>query len=775
MDLTKSPRAVFRGSPVSFAHQPVPSEIETLLDEMIAGLPSGSISEMLEDENLRDGQARVVNGESFLIDTSSPYTANGDTVLDLDGISGQAISKRTLHDTTAIMLADTRTEEELPEGMLQVARDGVVVETADQAATDDYVENSGGLKVTLARSPFKVDGSDSAGYLRMISNARMGEQVKFMDLLSKADAQAMLAEENTDDQLALLNNVLTDDRFNNLLLAGKLHISGRVSTNGARVMGSDRRRTTIWGTAAASSVRLEGQGSHIGNLTISDDYDADVLFEVGQGTQGGVSNDLTFEDLFIYGGKKRTALIREYANWTGRGFTAKQAGGRTYDTGLSNNGTIQDAGGISLEVRSVGSMYDFAITGATGTSLLFAFYEAGTAWEENRCVFSLGRVHTGYRELLRAVNYDEDEIMDIILSNILWENPGITSNPGVNNPNLEEAIVAQGPGIRLTIENPRKMTLRRATSAVCAVDGAKVYVKNPGLVGAQLLGSSAKAKLMNSRAADVTAFTTGLEVNHAGYLVSDGGSIYAPVPTEVPFTTTASRDAGQWYEVTDDQGPGSLVWSNAPRVASDGVTDDFSAFEGLAEIEGLTGKVGAVFENRRLVESLVDGSSTAGLSKNPGGSALAVTTTAGEFASGTGAIEVDTAATSTPANVSGSFTVTEDMVGRTYQIVSVGAYKQQGGTFGSAGSVRSFIDVVDGTGSAFPTSGASGTTDIEDAPGDGNMTAFYRWAHTFRVLSAGTLTWRVRYDTNNVSRDDHFHLDRVDLFEVLSDDAGFSV
>ena len=44
-------------------------------------------------------------------------------------------------------------------------------------------------------------------------------------------------------------------------------------------------------------------------------------------------------------------------------------------------------------------------------------------------------------------------------------------------------------------------------------------------------------------------FTTGLDVDAVNYTVDYNGVIYAPLPSEVPFTTTASFDPAQWYVV----------------------------------------------------------------------------------------------------------------------------------------------------------------------------------------------------------------------------------
>lgn len=642
-------------------------------------------------------------------------------------------------DTTANLIASTGSYSE--GDYLTVSDGGYTYKVASSGATNNHLVTAGSVKLYVL--------PDQHGFVPL-----RAMNVTVSDTMTAAESA-----DNVATELQLLLNEGYD-----VSISGFVHISANVDTNGRQIVGTGKRTSGFFCSTAASGITMTDQGSELHNFTIESDYTAEVLLTVGTGVQGNTSNDLTCSNLLVQNAAVRCLLVKEYSNWGAVECTFKRSGNRT-------GSAITDSSRATAEIRSVGYMTDCNITGATGWSLLLSYPQDGS-WEENKFIFQGGRIHTGAEGLVRFVSYYPNGRQPCIFDGVLWENPGVTGNPGVSYSGVQEAIQAIGPGAEIQIINSRKATMRRATVFLSAQDQGVIKIDKVPPLKAQLLGGSAQCKFANTILARTVTFANGIYVSDPGVLVDNGGTIYAPDPALIPFTTTASFDSNQWVAVDSYREPGTIVADSFPEVASDGTIDDYSAFSELIEVSTKKKQPTITFLNKTFVRSLLDGTSTTSVNKNPSGSTLSLTTTSGEYLTNGSAIEVDTASTTATANINYTFDVEEDLVGRTLMLVAVFAYKQVGATFGSDGNVKATLRIQEVGGTCFPNDSRSENTTIKESIGDGNVTSFYRAVHMFQPITSGTFKATLLYDSRNVSRDDHLLLDSLDLWAVKSSQGG---
>ncbi len=129
-------------------------------------------------------------------------------------------------DVTALLADETPS---YPTGtILRTKTEGFAYEVADPSATDQDRTTAGGVKLYKIHGGQIPAGSDTPPYQRMLSNARYGEPLSFLDILSPTQAEAALDHTLTDDVSAELNTLLTDDRANNILVDGLLPFSNTI-------------------------------------------------------------------------------------------------------------------------------------------------------------------------------------------------------------------------------------------------------------------------------------------------------------------------------------------------------------------------------------------------------------------------------------------------------------------------------------------------------------------------------------------------------------------
>ena len=629
--------------------------------------------------------------------------------------------------------------------IVQTNAENFSYEVASAVAPDNDITTAGGVRL----------------YAQSMQSGPISAEAIGCEISRDLSGAAALA-----DCAAKIQTVL--DRDFDVLIPGYVRVDSLIDTNGRVISGLGNRLSGIWCATAESGVFVNLQGAELRELAVESDFTAEYLVTVGDGVQGNTSNDLKLIGVKATGAQIRCLLVREFANWNAYRCKFSEAGDGNRG---SSGGVIIDEGRATAEIRCVGTMIDCSITAATGWALILGFDDVD-GWEENRLNFIGGRIQTGGEGLLRVVNYGTYP-MTCVFDGVLWENPGIISNPGAAFSGVQEAIQAIGPGATVKIVNPRKFTMRKATAAASSQDGATIELDSSEL-GFQVLGSSGTGSFCTTRAAEAAVFGSGLYVSNPGFLVTNGGNTYAPKPGLVPFTTTASFDGAQWEDVTSKQGPGRIVVDSYPAPLSDGTVNDFSAFVELSSATSTTFSPSVDFREKELVEALYDGTSIAGLSVNPGASTLGLSTVSGEFLTNGSSIEVVTDTAITSANINFDLNIGADLVGRVLMISAAMAYRQIGGTFGSDGSMNLSWRVRDSTvqgavtGTCFPPDGTSAITAVDDAPGAGNLTDWFRPVHLFQPLTTGTLRVELRYDSRNVSRDDDLLVDNIKLWAVTS-------
>lgn len=663
-------------------------------------------------------------------------TSNIQTQLD------SKVNLNTIFNTVADLVASSvsfSTGDYIP------VRDGnFIYKVAGSGVTDHHLTTAGGVKLYAL--------PDSRGFVPLRA-------------MNVTVSDTMTAAETASDVATELQLLLTQGY--DVSIDGFVKIASNIDTNGRQIVGTGKRTCGFFCSTAASGITMTEQGSELHNFTIESDYTAEILLTIGDGVQGNSSNDLTVSNLLVQDAAVRCLLVKEYSNWGAVECTFKRSGDRS---GVA----ITDSSRATAEIRSVGYMTDCHITGATGWSLLLSYSKDGS-WEENKFIFQGGRIHTGAEGLVRFVSYSEGGVQPAIFDGVLWENPGLTGNPGVAYSGIQEAIQAIGPAAEIQITNSRKATMRRATAFVSAQDGARIKVDKVPQIRFQTLGSSAQGKLATTRVAESTTYTGGIYVSDPGVLVNNGGTIYAPKPELIPFTSPSSFNSAQWEDVTTLQGIGYITIDEYPEFNSDGTVGSTAAMSEMIKVGTASKQPSLSFNNKSLVRTIIDGTSVSGISTSPGGSTLSVIPNG---LTKNSSIEVDTATTTTPANISFNIDVEEDLVNRPLMISATFAYRQTGGTFGSAGNMKFSLRVRDTnstggvTGVGFPSDSESETTTIVETVGSGNLTDYYRSVHMFTPTQAGTFKVNLIYDDQSVSRDDHFVLDDVSLWAVKSAAAG---
>lgn len=574
------------------------------------------------------------------------------------------------------------------------------------------------------------------------------------------DVQSTMNDAKTAaDATAKIQTVL--DRGYDVLVPGWVHLGGKLRTNGRRILGTGRSLSGFWASASESGIQMFGNVSKLQDFHIESDYTAMTLVEVGNGPDAG-SFDMDLTGIKAQGARSRSLLVRENANWKADRCEFKNAG-------ADGDSVI----GCAAEIRSVGSMTDCIVANATGWAMLITRYDGDDpedpfGWEETRFEFKGGRIHKGKRGHLKVVNYtDKPEVC--WFDGVLWENPGIQGDG-------DAAIVAQGPSAILRITNSRKAQIRTVSEFCSARDGGVILDADIGALLATDLGQTPGAALCDVHAAPSTTYTTGLNITEPGQLVNNGGTIYAPKPDRIPFTT-GSFDADQWEDVTQYQGPGRVRLREIPNFQTS-AENDFSLFTHIIRTPHWKAADAPPFDMpaMRKIATLIDGTADPsilpGWSLGPAGSTIALTTTAGEYLTKGGAVTFTSSATATPFVIAFDLDITEELAGQYLAVSCAVAYTQIGATFGSGGDVGFLLSVEGAAADVFPADTSAGwtsTLSIDEAPGDGNMTGWYKGLAVFRTLQPGTLKVKIRFDgQGGVSRTVKAHLDRVELFGLPS-------
>ncbi|WP_158971891.1 hypothetical protein [Chachezhania sediminis] len=699
---------------------------------------------VIANPDLQPGDLCQTPESRFVITTPGSMAVNGTTVTAMgSGIGLAVLGPTSPLASVAALLADTRPQSWFTTGDCIRVPDVCNYTVVDPAGTDYELLTAGGVKL-------RADCASS----RCLSALALG-----CDVVSSA-----VAAQSAEDATAKIQSAL--DRGYDVSIGGWVNIAGRLVVDSARLVGSGRRLSGLWASTPEAGVTLLGIGGDLRSLSILSDYTATHLLVIGDGIQGS-TNDCTVDDITVSGARDRCLLVREYANGEARFSKFRLTGGRTGTT------SIEDPNRHTAEVRCIFKMIGCDVSGGTGWSLLLSGEET---WEEARLFFVGGRIQSSAAGLVKVVGYNHNHITTAIFDNVYFENPGITGNPGVNNPNAGAAIVAQGPGAFVNIRSYQKASCRKAPYFLGAYDGARLRAPLGGPVHFQALGGAAPGRLFQAATWTPLTFASGIDVCDPGILVNNGGTVYAPRPDLVPFTTTATFDAAQWT-ATGEREPGALVMEGMPPIRSSD-SEEFSLTD-WTELGLGTPRINRMsfdFRDKQLVTTLLDGTSTAPiLSANPSvanGTVLGTTTAAGEFLSKGSAVTMAPSANTTPASYRIQFTVTPDLVGQIMMITAAWAYRQVGATFGSAGSVRARLKVEDGTASAFPSNGQSPYVDVVHSGGDGTVTPWYKGGHVFRPSGTGTLTFLHTWDTNTVSRDDVCLIDNVKLWVIQSFDSG---
>ncbi|MCH2165767.1 MAG: hypothetical protein MK098_14115 [Marinovum sp.] len=722
------------------------AQLHTTLTKLRDNTVSGFSTQrdLEEATNVPVGSTADTPRGSYNIVPVGEMTPNGITVLVLVGTPSLAVlNPNEPLSELAELWADTRPSTWFSPGDKIIVEGQYVFEVADDAATDHDVINAGGTKFYA--------NADAKG---RVSARALGCVV----------VGTWQAAQNTQDTHAILQAAM--DRGRDVTLDGWVNLSSQLVMNGNHIEGSGRRISGFFCSEADAGIVVAGQGANIESMSVMSDFTATHLVTTGDGMEGS-TNDASLNDLFVEGARERNLLVREFANGDARFCKFRRCGRRTGTT------SIDDEGSHSVEIRCIFRMVGCDISSATGWSLLLVGKDT---WEETRLFFVGGRIVTGAQGLLKVVGYSHEKMVNAILENAYFENAGITDNPGVNNPNVGAAIVAQGPGAFIDLRSYQKGAARKATSFLGAYDGGRINVLKSGPVFFQSLGSAATGNLIDTGIAEVQPFAAGLLASDGGMLVSNNGITYASLPEAVPFTTTSTFDANQWIAVPE-QTQGHVSFDGVPQLqSSDAESFSTSDWSSLATTAPQLNNVSFDFGTKTLVRTLLDGSSTAPIAAtNPNtasGTTLGVTTTASEYLSGTGAVTITPSVVATPAQYALEIDITPDLVNQFLMLTSAWSYIQHGPTFGSAGSVRSLLRVDNDTAAAFPTNGTSKFVEIAHSAGNGTMTGWYKGAHLFQPTSTGKLRFVHMLDTINASRNITAIVDNVKLWAVRSHDFG---
>ncbi|TPE53089.1 hypothetical protein [Amaricoccus solimangrovi] len=586
----------------------------------------------------------------------------------------------------------------------------------------------------------------------MVSASQLGCEV------ARTQAAAVSAADSTDKLQAAL------DAGYDLYLDGWPNIAGPINPAGRAIIGTGNAQSGLWCSGASAGVLADGTGTNLRDFSIMSDYTAEILLQVGGGVEGDTLRYFG-QGLFVYGAKKRNGLIMEYANGRSIGCIFRRAGNR------DGSASIIDVDSHSVEMRCFHHFTQCEMSAATGYSL---YIVGGPGWEEGHAALDMCRIQTGHKGLIMAANYSTDYVPAVItVTNGYFENPGLTHAGGVNNASLGPAIAAQG-AIEMYIGACSKLMGRKATFLLAAYDGARISAPRGGAVKFSALGTSQLGALATVDKAPTTAFTAGLLVSHGGFLVTDSGTVYAPKADQIPFTTgaTFAAEASKWIATTQTEGMISLPCM-PPLRSNDSNAFSLTDWKLFIDTPFTKGRLPIDIDGLRLVKELIDGTSTAGLTLNV--CTAAISSTAGEFISGTSALALTGTGSSGTANFSLTFDIPKHLVGKFLCITTALAYKQVGATFGSAGTMQPRIRVTAGTATVFPSVAADAqniATNLTLTPGAGNLTDWYYGMHIFRPETAGTLTFTFVWDGVTGIRDDTALVDNVRLWILPSQDEG---
>ncbi|TPE44131.1 hypothetical protein [Amaricoccus solimangrovi] len=644
---------------------------------------------------------------------------------------------------------------------------------ADTALTYDAVVSAGNI-VTAGPHRLEAKASDavaadydwaSGGGIRfralpgadnLVSAEALG-----CDIVTTYGAAAGAADATSRIQKAM-------DRGNDVFVPGFIRCAGPLNPVGRRLIGAGTRQSGLWCSAAGAGVFATGIGTEVRGLSILSDFTAGYLLTLGDGVEGSTLAGI-FADLYVSGAKTRGLMVREFANGKTLNSTIKQTGGRTGTT------SVEDPRRHSAEIRCKHEMTNCEISASTGYAILVVS-QAG--WEETRLTLNGGcRAMSGYEGWMKVVAYDAATLCTVTMNMPYFENSGMTANPGVNNPSAGPAIVLQGPNARLRITALDKALIRKSTHLIGLYDGSRARLPmDPGAVRFQALGTAIQGTIAVQDVMAAPAFAAGVYVPDAGVLVTDGGNVYHAKAEATPFTTGATIDLAQWVLVSPAaRVAGELKMEGIPSLFS-GDTEaapSLTDWKEFIRAPAMLNKLSADFTSKTKIATLLDGSTVSGMSFNAGSSA--VTTTAGEFISGTGAVKVTgNGSTVSALNCSFPYTIPPDLVGHWLQVTAVHSYKQVGANLGNAttAKVRTRLRVAAGTATILPADSSSLPLDITPGPGDGVQTGWYKQQHVFRVTTAGTVTVSLVLDDQTIARDDIAFIDRMELFVVPSADGG---
>lgn len=445
------------------------------------------------------------------------------------------------------------------------------------------------------------------------------------------------------------------------------------------------------------------------NLSVDGGYVANRCVAVIANTQ-----EPRFVGCHIHSAREQNMFFDEHTTeFSILGSLIEDAGARTATTVESVGHAIVCAGN--------GRITDTVLGGNTGTCLTVI---GNVATEEVRIQMVGGRCNFSADSPLVIVDgYSHSALTTLVMTSVYIENPGNIGGMSVSfNP--EAALLAKGPGARITLDSPTKLHVRKAASALKAVDGGKIhFVANGCSAVAQNNGSAAISALIE----------TGTD------------------------TTTE---------------PGQVVMLGAPSI------------QRIGESQAVAHEQWDVFERRDVSQPFVDQTSYPASKPciniwsdgraNPvaGNTSTALSVERGVGLGPDGALRIDMLdAEAKPIFVDFPFVIPAACVGKYIQIVAVVRYTQSGAVItGSSGDPRIRMR-FENDAAVWPASADTGLIDVPEL-GDGNSTEWFPLSLVCFANTAGATNIRLYADWRTQTTLHTMHVSSIIGMEISGEYAG---